>query len=228
MNLWHSEDAREIAGAQNTLSGNLKAISGNSTCIWGHSFISGDVSWLQGCVTGLRGSCDGLTGVVGRLRGDITGITGCVDERLIGNVSGLHGDVTGVWGKADGLFGTVRELLDQGMLWPANQSLSLELFASRNNLPMEFFDNSGLPALVAFHALEDISLHWVTVRSGNAEAFAAGPLAVVSQRFPGQEIIKVAIPGDADWQLSEDYDMLRTDRIYAFEQSASPVHAAVT
>ena len=45
--------------------------------------------------------------------------------------------------------------------------------------------------------------------------------------FPGQEIIKVAVPGDADWQLLDGFDLLNADRIYAFEQLASPVHTVL-
>ena len=225
MNLWHSDQTREIAGAHTNLSGNLNVISGNCTGVWGRSFISGDVTGLQGCLTGLTGSCKGLSGEVSRLRGNISGITGVVDGRLIGDVSGLRGDVSGVWGKADRLRGAIGELLEQGLLWRKDQPLSLEMFASRYNLPMEFLDNSGLPALIAFHALEGVPLHWVTVRNQSVEGFTVGPLSAISARFPGQEIIKVAVPGDANWQLLDGFDLLSADRIYAFEQLASPVHA---
>ncbi len=227
MNLRHSEEAKEIAGAHTRLSGNLDAISGDCSGVWGRSFISGDVTGLQGSLTGMTGSCAGLSGEVSRLRGNVSEITGLVDRRLVGDVSGLRGDVTAVWGKADRLRGDVGELLEQGLLWRKSQALSLEMFASRYNLPMEFLDNSGLPALIAFHALEGVPLHWVTVRSQNMERFTVGPLSIISGRFPGQEIIKVAVPGDADWQLLEELDLLSADRIYAFEQLASPVHTVL-
>ena len=228
MNLWHrKEDASEIAGAHAKLTGNLNVISGNCTSIWGRCFISGDVTALHGCLTGLTGSCEGLSGDVSRLRGNVSGITGLVDKRLIGDVSGLRGDVSPVWGNADRLRAGVAELMEQGMLWPKDRSLSLEMFASRHNLPMEFLDNSGLPALIAFHALEGGPLHWVTVRSQSVEGFTVGPLSAISSRFTGQQIIKVAVPGDADWQLMDGFNVLTADRIYAFEQLASPVHAVL-
>ena len=227
MNLWYSQDAERVAGVHTRLSGNLSAISGDCSGVWGRSFIKGDVTGLQGCLTGLTGTCEGLSGEVSLLRGDISRIRGLVDSRLIGDVSGLRGDVTGAWGKADRLRGALGELLEQGLLWRTDQGLSLEMFASRHNLPMEFLDNSGQPALIGFHALEGVPLHWVTVRSDEAEGFTVGSLSAVSAHFPGQEIIKVAVPSDADWQLLESFDLLSVDRIYAFEQLASPVHAVL-
>ncbi len=113
------------------------------------------------------------------------------------------------------------------MLWPKDRALSLEMFASRYNLPMEFLDNSGLPALIAFHALEGVPLHWVTVRSQSVEGFTVGSLSVISARFPGQEMIKVAVPGDAVWQLLDGFDVLNAEKIYAFEQLAAPVHTVL-
>jgi len=227
MNLWHSQQTREIAGAHTNLSGNLNAISGDCSSVWGRSSINGDVTGLQGCLTGLSGSCDGLSGEVSGLRGNISGITGVVDVELIGDISGLRGDVSGVWGKADRLRGAVGELLEHGLLWRKDQPMNLEMFASRYNLPMEFLDNSGLPALIAFHALEGVPLHWVTVRNQSVEGFTVGALSTISARFPGQEIIKVAVPGDADWQLLDGFDVLSADRIYAFEQLTSPVHTVL-
>lgn len=228
MNLWYSKDAEQIAGAHARLSGNSNAISGDCSGVWGRSFIGGDVTELRGCLTGLRGNCEDLSGEVSLLRGDISKIRGLVNSRLIGDVSGLCGDVTNVWGKVDRLRGAVGELLEQGLLWRTDQSLSLEMFASRHNLPMEFLDNSGHPALIAFHALEGVPLHWVTVRSDEAEGFTVGSLAAVSAHFPGQEIIKVAVPSDGDWQLLEGFELLSVDRIYAFEQSTSPVHEVLS
>ena len=225
MNPWHSDKTKEIEGAHKDLTGNLKAIRGDRSEVWGQCLISGDVSGLQGCLAGLTGSCEGLSGDLSNLRGNLSGITGLVDANLIGDVSGLHGDVSGVWGKADRLRGVVAELLEQGLLWHKDQPLSLEMFASRYNLPMEFLDNSGMPALIAFHALEGAGLHWVTVRTGSAGGFIVGALLVIAGRFPGQEIIKVAVPGDADWQLMEGFDVLNADRIYAFEQLGSPVNS---
>ncbi len=227
MDLWHSEGASEIAGAHAKLSGNLNEISGDCSRVWGRSFISGEVTGLRGCLTDLTGSCEGLSGDLSRVRGNISGISGLVDEILIGDVSRLHGDVSGVWGKADGLRGDVAELLEQGLLWRKNKVLSLEMFASRYNLPMEFLDNSGLPALIAFHAIEERPLHWVTVRNQSADGFIVGGLSAVSSRSAGQDIIKVAVPGDADWQLQDGFDVLSADRIYAFEQLASPVHTVL-
>ena len=227
MNLWYSQDAEQIVGAHAKLSGNLNGISGDCSGVWGRSFIRGDVTGLQGCLTGLRGTCEGLSGEVSLLRGDLSGIRGLVDSRLIGDVSGLRGDLSGAWGKADRLRGAVGELLEQGLLWRKDQPLSLEMFASRYNLPMEFLDNSGQPALIGFHALEGVPLHWVTVRSDEVDGFTVGPLSAISAHFPGQEIIKVAVPGDADWQLLEGFELLSADRIYAFEQLASPVHAVL-
>ena len=227
MNLWYSEDAEQIAGAHAKLSGNLNAISGDCSSVWGRSFISGDVTRLQGCLTALSGTCEGLSGEVSLLRGNLSGIHGMVDRQLIGDISGLRGDVSDVWGKADRLHGSVAELLEQGLLWRTDQALSLEMFASRYNLPMEFLDNSGQPALIGFHALEGVPLHWVTVRSAEAEGFTVGSLSAISAHFPGQEIIKVAVPGDGDWQLVEGFELLTTDRIYAFEQLASPVHGVL-
>lgn len=228
MNLWHNEGhTNKIAGAHIKLKGHLNAITGNCTSVWGQSFISGDVTQLRGCLTGLTGSCDGLSGDLSRLRGDISGITGLVDEKLRGDVSGLCGDVSSVWGKADRLRGSVAELLEQGMLWPRDRDLTLEIFASRYNLPMEFLDNSGMPALIAFYALEGVPLHWVTVRNQKLEGFTIGPLSVISARFPGQEIIKVAVPSDANWQLMDGFNLLTADKIYAFEQLASPVHTSL-
>ena len=227
MNLWHKKDTSEIVGAHTNLTGNLEAISGNCTSVWGQSFISGDVTDLQGSLTGLTGSCQGLSGQVTRVRGNVSRISGLLDERLIGDVSGLSGDVSSVWGKADSLRGATAELLERGLLWPKDRELTLEMFASRHNLPMEFLDNSGMPALIAFYALEGVPLHWVTVCSQNMDGFTVGSLSVISARSPGQEIIKVALPSDAHWQLLDKFDLLSADRIYAFEQLASPVHTVM-
>ena len=163
MNLWHKEDASEIEGAHANLSGNLEAISGNCTSVWGQAFISGNVTGLQGCLTGLTGSCEGLSGEVSRLRGNISEITGVVDKKLIGDVSGLHGDVSGVWGKADGLRGSIAELMEQGRLWLKEQTLTLEMFAIRFNLPISvqttkdidggiFYANSKNAPMMVVHA----------------------------------------------------------------------------
>ena len=217
MRLWHFEKTREVSGAHANLYGKLDALSGDCTSVWGRSLIRGDVSALQGCLTGLSGECKGLSGPVSQLRGDITGITGRIDPRLMGDVSGLRGRVTGAWGKADGLRGEVQELLDSGLLWLKGEELKLENFASRYNLPMEFLDNSGSPALIAYHAVEDVPLHWLAVRNSRAEGFVVGPLAEIAKRFPGQEIIKAAVPSEADWQISDDLAVLRTDRLFAFE-----------
>ena len=217
MRLWHSAKASEVTQTNQILRGNLEDIQGDRSGVCGLSSISGDVSGLRGCLTGLSGFCKGLTGDVTRLCGNITGITGLVDEGLIGDVSGLRGDVSGVWGRADGLQGQITQLLDQGQLWPRSQALALEMFASRYKLPMEFFDNSGLPALVAFHALEGPPLHWLAVRSDALHGFIVGPLLEIRRRFPGQEIAKVAVPGDADWQICDDMQVFRTDRVYVLE-----------
>ena len=168
-----------------------------------------------------------LSGELTLLRGDLSGIRGLVDARLIGDVTGLRGDVTGVWGNATGLRGPVLELLDKGLLWPKDRPLTLEMFATRYNLAMEFFDSSGLPALIAFHATEGPPLHWLTVRANTADGFLVGPLVQIRRRFPGQEITKVAVPSEANWQISEDLQVLRTDRVYALEH-IDPLVSAFT
>jgi len=213
----HSSDAGEDAESRQYLSSNLEASRGERSAVEGQVSIRGEVSGLKGCLTGLTGSCNGLVGDVSRLRGNISRITGVVDAYLIGDVSGLRGDVTGVWGRADGLQGEVSELLDQGLLWPKGQPLTLEMFASRHKLPMEFFDNSGLAALIAFHALEGPPLHWLTVRTDAVHGFIVGSLLEIRRRFPGQEIAEVVVPGESDWQICDDLAVLRTDRIYVLE-----------
>lgn len=182
--------------------------------------ISGDLSNLKGCLTGLTGSSNGLAGEVNNLRGDMSGITGVVDTQLIGDVSGLRGDVTNVFGNPDGLRGQISDLVEQGLLWPKSYTLTLEMFASRYKLPMEFFDNSNFPALIAFHASQGPPLHWLAVRANIADGFIVGPLPEIQNRFPGQQIIKVAVPGDADWQICANLKLLCTDRIYVFEHIA--------
>ena len=220
MRLWHSGKARELAEPLHSLSGNLGVIRGDRSDLSGQASVSGDVSELKGCLTGLRGSCDGLSGEVTGLRGDISGIIGHLSNRLFGDVSGLRGDVSGVWGNATGLRGEVVELLDKGLLWPNDRPLSLGMFATRYNLAMEFFDSSGLPALIAFHAIQGAPLHWLTVRANTTDGFVVGPLAEIQKRFPGQEIAKVAVPSEANWQISEDIQLIRTDRVYALEHIA--------
>ena len=217
MRLQHFAKAGEGTEADQIPRANLEDIPGDRSGVWGTSCISGQANGLRGCLTGLTGVCNGLTGDVTRLCGDISGITGLVDEYLIGDVSGLRGDVSGVWGRSDGLRGQVRGLLERGQLWPKDQPFTLEMFASRYKLPMEFFDNSGLPALVAFHALDGPPLHWLAVRSDSAHGFIVGALLEISRRFPGQEIAKVAVPGDADWQICDDLRVFRTDKVYVLE-----------
>ena len=217
MRLWHPTKAKNVSQSYENLNGNLRATQADHTDAWGQASISGEVSRLRGCLTGLTGSCNDLAGEVTLLRGDVSGITGLVDKRLVGDVSSLSGDVSGVWGNATGLCGEVPKLLDKGLLWPQKRPLSLEMFATRYKLAMEFFDNSGLPALIAFHAIQGAPLHWLTVRDDAADAFVVGPLLEIATRFPGQEFIKVAVPGQADWQISEDLAVLHTDRVYALE-----------
>jgi hypothetical protein len=60
-------------------------------------------------------------------------------------------------------------------------------------------------------------LHWLTVRNNAADGFVVGPLLEIAARFPGQELTKVAVPSQANWQISEDLDVLHTDRVYALE-----------
>ena len=151
------------------------------------------------------------------LAGNVSGTNGLVDKRLVGDVSRLRGDASSVWGNATGLHGEVRELIEKGLLWPKDRPLVLEMFATRYKLAMEFFDNSGMPALIAFHATLGPPLHWLTVRDNAADGFIIGPLREIARRFPGQEIIKVAVPGDADWQIGPDLQFIRTDRVYALE-----------
>lgn len=227
MRVGHSSDTKETAQSHQHLGGNLGTIRGDSSTIWGRVVIEGEVSGLKGCLDGLTGRCNGLLGDVSRLCGNISGITGLVDSYLIGNVSGLRGDVTNVWGNADGLRGEVANLLDQGLLWPKDQPLTLEMFATRYKLPMEFFDNSGLPALIAFHALEGPPLHWLTVRPDTVHGFIVGPLQEIRRRFPGQEIAKVAVPSEANWQICDDLAVFRTDRVFVLEH-VEPLVSAFT
>ncbi len=220
MTIWYFDKDKEISGPHKNLTGDLDAIRGDCTDVWGLVSISGDVSGLKGCLTGLTGSCKSLVGTVGRLSGDISGIRGRLGGNLIGDVSGLRGDVTGIWGKADGLKGQVSDLLYNGLLWAEKQPLSLGMFASRYDLPMEFLDNSGSPALIAFHALENRPEHWLMVRSNEMGGFIVGPLAKIRKRFLGQEIAKVAVSSEAVWRISGDFDLLQTDKIYVFEHIA--------
>ena len=217
MRLRHPTKAKSVFQTHQSPDVDLREIQGDHTDVWGQVSISGKVSNLRGCLTGLTGSCNDLAGEVTLLQGDISGITGLVDKRLVGDVSGLRGDVSDVWGNAAGLRGEVLELLEKGMLWPKSRPLSLEMFATRYKLAMEFFDNSGLPALIAFHAVQGPPLHWLTVRDDAANGFTVGPLLEIARRFPGQEITKVAVPGQANWQISEDLAVLHTDRVYALE-----------
>ncbi len=217
MRLWHFDRIEEVVGPHQKLYGEIEAISGDCTAVWGQVAISGDVSGLKGCLTGLTGSCKGLVGSVVRLQGNISRITGSLDPKLIGDVSELRGDVTGLWGRADGLKGDVHELAEQCLLWPKDRPLALEMFASRYNLPMEFLDYSGSPALIAFHALESKPEHWQMVRPSSAEGFIVGPLAKIQKSFLGQEITKVAVPAQADWTLAEDLQLIHTDKIHVFE-----------
>ena len=223
MNLWHHKNAKKFAGPHSRLSGKIADISGDCSNIQGCCFIQGNVTTLAGDVSNLTGLCRGLQGNLTNLRGDLSGIRGHIDPRLIGNVSGLQGDVTQVWGKADNLQGRVAELLDQGLLWPKDHPLALEMFASRYSLPMEFLDNSGAPALIAFYALQGSAVHWVTVSHNQGESFVVGPLVAIRRISPGQEIIKVAVPSNANWQLLDNLELLHTNKIYAFEQVAAPV-----
>ena len=217
MRLWHPTKAKSVSQSYQNLNASLRAIQGDHADVWGQAAISGEVSRLRGCLTGLTGSCHDLAGEVTLLRGDISGITGLVDNRLVGDVSGLRGDVSDIWGNAAGLRGKVSELLEKGMLWPKNRPLSLEMFATRYKLAMEFFDNSGLSALIAFHVVQGRPLHWLTVRDDATDGFIVGPLPEIARRFPGQEITKVAVPGQANWQISEDLQVIHTDRVYALE-----------
>lgn len=228
MRLWHTANhKRRIEGAHQKLAGNLDAISGNCIGVWGQVAVQGDVSGLKGCLSGLTGHCENLRGQVSRIRGDLSNLRGLIQDRLVGDVSGLHGDLTGVWGNATGLTGDVAELLDQGTLWAVDQQLNLEIFASRYHLSMEFFDNSGSPALIGFHALQDRPLHWMNVRPDSMHGFIVGPMPTICRRFPNQEIIKVAVPSEADWQISDELDVLHTDRIYAIEHVGQLVSNAL-
>jgi len=140
----------------------------------------------------ITGPHKNLSGDLDAIWGDCTAISGQV--ALIGDVSGLGGDVTGLWGRADGLRGDVQDLADRYLLWPKSQPLTLEMFASRYSLPMEFLDYSSYPALIAFHALETKSEHWLMARPSNADGFIVGPLAEIQERFLGQEVTKIAVP----------------------------------
>ena len=217
MRLWYFDKTEEISGPHRDLCGDIKAIWGDCTGVWGQVAISGDVSGLKGCLTGLTGSCKGLVGSVSRLHGNISGIAGLLDARLIGDVSELGGDVTGLWGRADGLRGDTQDLADQGLLWPKDQPLDLEMFASRYNLPMEFLEYSSPPALIAFHALESKPEHALMVRPSKKDGFIVGPLAKIQKGFLGQEITEVAVPSQADWSIAEDLQFIQTDKIYVFE-----------
>ena len=221
MRLWHSDKAGEIPGPHRNLYGDIRAIAGDCTAVWGDVSITGDVSSLKGCLTGLTGSCKGLAGALGRIYGNISGIKGLVDPKLIGDVSDIHGDVTGLWGMADGLKGDAHSLIEQHLLWPKNRPMSLEMFASRYNLPMEFVDYSSSPALIAFHALESKPEHWLMVRPSCAEGFIVGPLAQIKRKFLGQEITTVAVPAQAQWDITEDLQLIQTDKIYVFEHTTS-------
>lgn len=217
MRLWHFDRTEEISGSHKDLCGDVGAIWGECAGVWGRVTVSGDVSGLQGCLTGLTGSCKSLAGSIGRLHGDISGITGLLDAKLIGDVSKLRGDVTGLWGRADGLEGDTGDLADQGLLWPKDRRLDLEMFASRYNLPMEFLDYSSPPALIAFHALESKPEHGLMVRPSRTDGFIVGPLERIEKRFLGQEITKVAVPWQSDWSIAEDLQLIQTDKIYIFE-----------
>lgn len=222
MKLWHVDKSKEIEGPHGNLYGDVQAIWGDCTAIWGQVSINGDVSGLKGCLTGLTGSCKGLVGSVERLHGNISGIMGLLDAKLIGDISGLGGDVTGLWGRADGLQGNVRDLADQCLLWPKDHPLALEMFASRYDLPMEFLDYSGSPALIAFHALESKPEHWLMVRPSCRDGFIVGPLAKIKKEFFGQEIARVAVPSQANWKIGDDFQLIHTDKICVFEH-ISPV-----
>ncbi|NIA07179.1 MAG: hypothetical protein GWP14_06025 [Actinobacteria bacterium] len=217
MRLWHPTKANSVSQPHQRPAPDLRAIQGDHPGVGSQVTINGGVSRLRGCLNGLTGSCNDLAGEVTLLRGDISGITGLVDKRLVGDASGLRGDVSDVWGNASGLRGEVSELLEKGLLWPKNRPLSLEMFATRYKLAMEFFDNSGLPALIAFHAVQGPPLHWLTVRDNAANGFIVAPLLEIARRFPGQEITKVAVPGQANWHISQDLLALHTDRVYALE-----------
>ena len=222
MALWYIDKKKKIEGSHKNLYGDVQAIHGNCTAVWGQVSIKGDVSGLKGSLTALTGSCKGLTGSIGRLHGDISRITGSVNSKLIGDVSELEGDVTGLWGRADGLKGDVRELADQLFLWPKDRPIALEMFASRYNLLMEFLDYADAPALIAYHALESKPEHWLMARPSSAEGFIVGPLDKIQKSFVGQEIAKVAVPPQAQWELAEDLQFIQTDKICVFEH-ISPV-----
>ncbi len=142
---------------------------------------------------------------------------------LIGDISGIQGNLNGVWGRAEGLCGEVGQLLEQGLLWPKNQSLNLEMFACRYGLSMECLDTSGFPALVAFHPVEDRPLHWLSVRPDCDHGFIVGPLDIIRKRFPNQEIAKVAVPADAQWQVSHDLEFISVDRFFVLEHTGQMV-----
>ena len=227
MRLWYSDSQRRrIGGAHAKLVGQLEDISGDCGRVWGNVAVSGNVSGLNGCLTGLTGKCDNLKGEVSRIRGELSGLRGILEARLTGDISRVHGDVTGIWGNASGLAGGVAELVEEGLLWTVNQNLDLEMFARRYGMSMEFFDNSGSPALIAFHALEAGPLHWMAVREDSRHGFLVGPMSVISRRFSSQEIIKVAVPSEAEWEISEDLDLLYTYRIYALEHVGPLVSSA--
>jgi hypothetical protein len=125
--------------------------------------------------------------------------------------------VSGVWGRAEGLCGDVALLLDQGLLWHENEPLNLEMFACRHGLPMEFLDTSGCPALIAFHAYEDHSLHWLAARPDSNHGFVVGAYNIIRERFYDHEITKVAVPADAQWQVSDDLEIIRVDKLFVLE-----------
>ncbi len=221
MRLWHLQKKKQISGPHDNLSGDIQAISGDCTDLTGDVSISGDVSGLKGCLTGLTGTSQGLSGSIGHLCGNISGITGKLDSELVGDVSGLRGNVTAVWGQAGGLHGEVHDFLDKSLLWPKAQALTLEMFASRYNLPMEFLDYSSSPALVAFHVPDAKHEHWLMIRPSSEEGFVVGPLDEIQKRFLGQEVTKVAVPSSAVWHASKDLRFIQTDRICIFEHITS-------
>ena len=227
MKLWHFDKAEKIPGPHKNLCGDTEEIWGNCTGVRGRVAITGDVSGLKGCLTGLTGSCKSLVGSLGRLHGDISKITGMLNTELIGDVSELQGDVTDLWGRADGLQGNVQDLADQGLLWPRGLPLALEMFASRYDLPMEFVDYSGSPTLIAFYALESELEHGLMVRPSSTDGFTVGPLEKIQELFPGQEITKVAVPSQADWCITEDLQLIQTDKLYVFEH-ISPVLSSLS
>lgn len=217
MRVGYSTETEQTSQSGGNPNNKLRIAAGKQGVAWGRAPLRGDPSRLRGCLTGLTGSCRNLAGEVSLLQGDVSGIKGLVDERLVGDVSGLRGDITSVWGNATGLRGDVHELVQKGMLWLKNRPFNLEMFATRYRLAMEFLDNSGMPALIAFHAVLGAPLHWLTVRENAADAFIVGPLIQISRQFSGREIMKVAIPGNAEWHISQDTRLILTDRVYALE-----------